>query len=159
MTTNEVLNAVEARVQAAYPGERIYRDLLPDQFERPSFFLECFRSDTRDVNIGLISVTLTLRITAYGPVDEFHDSSSVVLQDRRDAVEALLQAGALAAGGRCLHPEQVKGVTELDFAQVTAALTYLDSRPGYQDRSAQTPESGGAPLAEHVHIQMKNGKD
>lgn len=37
LTTNTLMNAVEAALKRLYPGEPVYYDELPKDFRRPSF--------------------------------------------------------------------------------------------------------------------------
>ena len=45
LTTNTLMNAVEAALKRLYPGEPVYYDELPKDFRRPSFTLECQKAE------------------------------------------------------------------------------------------------------------------
>ena len=48
LTTNTLMNAVEAALKRLYPGEPVYYDELPKDFRRPSFTLECQKAEPSD---------------------------------------------------------------------------------------------------------------
>ena len=75
LTTNTLMNAVEAELKRLYPGEPVYYDELPKDFRRPSFTLECQKAEQSDVNIGLVRRSVTLLVTCYVEADAYHDSS------------------------------------------------------------------------------------
>ena len=59
LTTNTLMNAVEAALKRLYPGEPVYYDELPKDFRRPSLTLECQKAEQSDVNIGLVRRSVT----------------------------------------------------------------------------------------------------
>ena len=69
LTTNTLMNAVEAALKRLYPGEPVYYDELPKDFRRPSFTLECQKAEQSDVNIGLVRRSVTLLVTCYVEAD------------------------------------------------------------------------------------------
>ena len=40
ITNNDILDAIAAMVEQAFPGEPVYRDFAPSDFERPSSLVE-----------------------------------------------------------------------------------------------------------------------
>ena len=155
MDANDILQAVEVRISGRFPGEPVYRDLLPKGFQRPSFTLECTKDESADVNIALVRRSVAALVTCYAAVNEYGDSSRAELNSRTDAVLALLGAGPLAVEGRSIQAGAVKGLGSPAAGEVTVVFTWTDVRPGYRDPETATPESGGAPLMEHYAINMK----
>ena len=152
MCVNDILQAIEQRIQARYPGEPIYRDSLPKGFERPSFALECVKEELTDVNIGLVRRSATVSVLCFVDVDAYGDSSREALNQRKDGILAIFGRGVLTVGDRSITVSAQKGEGDPALAAVSAAFTWMDARPGYTDSEAQTPETGGAPLMEHFEI-------
>ena len=157
MYLNDILQAVEACIQARYPGEPVYRDSLPKGFERPSFALECVKEEQADVNIGLVRRSATVSVLCFVEVDAYGDSSREALNQRQEGILAIFGRGALAVGDRSIAVSARKGEGDPTMAAVSAVFAWTDARPGYKDPEAQTPETGGAPLMEHYSIS--NGKE
>ena len=99
LTTNTLMNAVEAALKRLYPGEPVYYDELPKDFRRPSFTLECQKAEQSDVNIGLVRRSVTLLVTCYVEADAYHDSSRKALNQRQDTVMGLFAQGFFPGGG------------------------------------------------------------
>ena len=132
LTTNTLMNAVEAALKRLYPGEPVYYDELPKDFRRPSFTLECQKAEQSDVNIGLA----------------YHDSSRKALNQRQDTVMGLFAQGFFQVEDRALTVQANRGLGNPDFAEVSAVFQWMDARPGYQD-----PEAADTPKMEHFAIE------
>ena len=48
ITNNDILDAIAAMVEQAFPGEPVYRDFAPSDFERPSSLVEIGRASCRE---------------------------------------------------------------------------------------------------------------
>lgn len=154
MEINDILSAVEAEICKRYPGEPVYWDRLPKGFERPSFSLECTRSESVDVNIGLVRRQAAVLVTCFVEVDSYGDSSRAELNRRQDGVMAIFGAGHLAVGDRHITVSANKGEGAPDDAEVTAIFAWVDARPG--DTGL---EPDGAPVIEHYKLNVSNGKE
>ena len=128
ITTNTLMNAVEAALKRLYPGEPVYYDELPKDFRRPSFTLECQKAEQSDVNIGLVRRSVTLL--------------------RQDTVMGLFAQGFFQVEDRALTVQANRGLGNPDFAEVSAVFQWMDARPGYQD-----PEAADTPKMEHFAIE------
>ena len=148
LTTNTLMNAVEAELKRLYPGEPVYYDELPKDFRRPSFTLECQKAEQSDVNIGLVRRSVTLLVTCYVEADAYHDSSRKALNQRQDTVMGLFAQGFFQVEDRALTVQANRGLGSPDFAEVSAVFQWVDARPGYQD-----PEAADTPQMEHFAIE------
>ena len=137
---NTLMAAVEAAVKAKYPGEPVFTDVLPKDFKRPSFALECQKNETADVNQFLVQRAVTVLLTCFVEVNAYGDSSREALNGRMDALCALFGQGYLRVGDRALRVQTDRGIGAPDFAEVTLVFTWTDARPAYQDPNA--PGSG-----------------
>ena len=132
LTTNTLMNAVEAALKRLYPGEPVYYDELPKDFRRPSFTLECQKAEQSDVNIGLVRRSVTLLVTCYV----------------EDTVMGLFAQGFFKVEDRALTVQANRGLGNPDFAEVSAVFQWMDARPGCQD-----PEAADTPKMEHFAIE------
>lgn len=91
----DVTEAVVERLKEAFPGETVYTDLVPRDFERPSSMVELAGVSLDPLSFGLSGVDLLykVKITTFSTVDEVHASHLPVLDLR-----AMLVLGAFAAG-------------------------------------------------------------
>ena len=157
MDSNGLLTAIEAMIGKAFPGEPVYWDRLPKEFQRPSFTLECQKSEAADVSVGLVRRTCTVLVTCFAQADSYGDSSREELDRRMDAVSGLLGQG-VAVGGRVLRATAVKGAGLPDCAEVQAVFSWVDARTGYQDPEDPAP-GGGGPRMEHYGLDMSERKE
>jgi len=91
----DIIAAVVERVKEAFPGEIVYTDLVPRDFERPCNMVELAGLNLDPLSYGMSGVELLykVKITTFSTVDEVHASHLPVLDLR-----SLLVMGAFAAG-------------------------------------------------------------
>ena len=91
----EITAAIAAQVEKAFPGEKVYTDLAPRDFERPSNMVELAGVSMDPLSYGPSGVDslFKYKITTFSEVDEVHASHLPVLDLR-----AMLVLGAFAAG-------------------------------------------------------------
>lgn len=91
----DITAAVVERLREAFPGETVYTDLTPRDFERPCNMVELTGVGLDPLSHGLSGVDLLykVKITTFSTVDEVHSSHLPVLDLR-----AMLVLGAFAAG-------------------------------------------------------------
>lgn len=155
---NVTINAIAASLRNAleqrFPGEPVYIDELPQDFQRPSFTLECQKTELTDACAGLVQRTATLLITCFVAVDAYGDSSREALNARQDAVMDIAGQGFLQVGDRAIRVQTGRGRGSPDCAEVQAVFSWFDGRPGYED-----PETAQTPKMEHFAIQVTPGSD
>lgn len=154
MDSYDIMAAVEQAIQGKYPGEPVFWDNLPKDFQRPSFTLECQKAELKDVSIGLVQNTTTVLVTCYMPVDVYGDVARKELTQRQDSVAALFGAGGFPVGDRFPHVQANRGIQSPDVAEITVIFSWMEQRPGYKDPEAR--DTAQAPLMEHYEL---NGRD
>lgn len=154
MKLNALMDAVEAAINARYPGEPVYRDMLPKDFRRPSFTMECQKVERTGVNIGLEQETVTLLVTCYAAVDAYNDSSREELNGRQESIQDIFAAGFLRVEDRRVWVQTDRGTGSPEAAEVTAVFTWMDVRPGYQDPENPGQGPGGAPMMEQFEVNV-----
>lgn len=91
----EITAAIATQVEKAFPGEKVYTDLAPRDFERPSNMVELAGVSMDPLSYGPSGVDFLFKykITTFSEVDKVHASHLPVLDLR-----AMLVLGAFAAG-------------------------------------------------------------
>ena len=153
MDGNDVLHAMEERIQEKYPGEPVYWDQLPKDFVRPSFTLELQKTETADVNIALVQRTVEVLITCYVEIDAYGDSSQEALNQRQGRMMDLFSS-PLQVGDRWITASVEKGVGAPDQSEVTVTFRWMDGRAGYVDEDTAAESESGVPLMMDFEIKM-----
>lgn len=154
MENNDIMNAVKTAIENTYPGEPVYLDRLPKDFQRPSFALELQTETLTDVNIGLVRHSVTVLVTCFVSVDAYSDSSREALNSRQSGILAIFGRGVLQVGDRTPSVAAAKGTGTPDFAEVTAVFSWTDTRPGYVDEDTAPESESGVPLMEHYTLRV-----
>lgn len=135
---SEILGAVRSLLQTRFPetGEgaaTYYTNLAPVDFKRPSFLVATGTRTMGDAGYCTVDVTQEVEITAFVPVDKYHNSHFEELEERAMAVQALFAVEGLRVGtgegGRVLRVEGNQAESGYDYAEVVITLHYLDDRP------------------------------
>lgn len=130
LSIQEIQAAVEELLGGRFPGEAVYKNLVPADFTRPSFLVACGPVKMTDAGYASLDVTATVTITAFVVVDEYHNSQVEELAMRMMAVLELFAVGYLQVNDRALHVTGTEGDYEADCATVKVSLSYMDDRPG-----------------------------
>lgn len=91
----DITTAVAERLKEAFPGETVYTDLVPRDFQRPCNMVELIGVGLDPLTYGLSGVDMLYQyqITTLSTVDEVHASHLPVLDLR-----AMLVLGAFGSG-------------------------------------------------------------
>ena len=92
-TPSVFADAVEELLRASFPDDEIYRDLMPEDFKRPSHEIECPSFTAEQTGGGSIELTVKLIVRTFVPVDEYHHSDFDALYVRAMRVLALFCKG------------------------------------------------------------------
>lgn len=138
MNTEQLMAEVQAVISAAFPGEPIFVDRLPKDFQRPSFALELQKEEFTDLNISLILKMVTVLVTGFVEVNAYYDSSREELNRRQDRLMELFAGPSLRVSGRHPTVSANKGKGAPDFCEVQVTFSWSDTRPGYHDPDDRT---------------------
>lgn len=114
-----------AALSRLYPGEPVYLNDVPKNFERPSFFIAQRKRETKPLNFALNEVRLTMVVACFVPVDSYNDVDREELTNRTDAVARLFGGGALEVSDRHLLAQSAQ-VKEDDLQEVEIVYLYAD---------------------------------
>ena len=102
MTLTEILNAVAGVIAGAFPERYIYIGQEPDQFERPSFFLELVTTRKQRGNIGTAETEVYLTLTIHEVLSEIGAGDQEAALSDLDRVLSLFAMETLAVKDRVL---------------------------------------------------------
>lgn len=138
ITTQTMMDAVAAQVEAVFPGEILYQNLAPVGFKRPSNMVELIgiKLDPLGLGSGAVGLQYQYKITTFCKVDEVHDSHLPTLDLRAMAILAAFAEGYIRVGDRAPKVTACTAKTEFnDCAEVLLTLSLS------VDRSEFRPES------------------
>lgn len=146
MTAEDLAEAIAERVAGKWPERIIYRDVCPENFDRPSFFLQTLECEPEDANASLVSWDAKLLLILYDEKDDHYETSSERLQAIQTEIFRLF-AAPLRVGDRVVLVH-AKGVgREPGEAYVELSSSWMDGR----DTGA--PEAPIPPVAEEYAIK------
>ena len=148
----DVLDALEREVSAIWPKCEIYRNVMPKNFERPSFYVELveFTMKPEAGTPASVSRIGKFRIVAFEKVDEYHNAQVSELDTKLDRLAGIFAKGYLPVCDRAPHAAIEKGqILSTDAAELVVTFSWLEDLADY---------AGAAPEAEpieHVGIAQK----
>lgn len=131
ITNQDITEAIAALVEQAFPGEPVYRDFAPTDFQRPSTLVE-LTGGTYDPNIAcsIVEIRPVFTLTAFVKVDAYHHQDTAPLTIRQMKLLGLFLPGYIKVKDRAPHVlDGGKLLSGLDYAGITVPLSYtLDRR-------------------------------
>ena len=151
ITPEMMMDAVAGQVEAAFPGEKLYRNLAPMGFERPSNMVEltAIKLDSLGLGRGTVELQYQYKITTFCVVDEVHDSHLPTLDLRAMTAVAAFAQGYVKVAERAPKVTACSANTGFnDFAEVLLTLSLN------VDRSEFCPEEIW-PIMEKLMVSLK----
>lgn len=127
ITTLAILNAINAKLHERYSGSWVYRDNLPKDFVRPSFFIGPDTQTITGLNKYTLSVEQSFFVQYIDEVDKYDNASTDRMMQEADGVSRLFAGQALTVGDRCVLVTGVSSKNLQDYAEVTVTVGYTDS--------------------------------
>ena len=93
ITPKDYIDSIEELLHAAFPGEKVYRDLAPEGFDRPSNMIECASFTAEQAGGFALKLDVKLIIRTFVTVDAYHNSQFDALYRRSMAILALFAKG------------------------------------------------------------------
>lgn len=126
--------AIAERLKEAFPGEKVYTDLVPRDFQRPCSMVELAGLGLDPLSYGQSGVDLlcTYKITTFSQVDEVHASHLPVLDLRAMRILGAFGNGFLRVRGRAPKVRRIEADTSFfDCAVVTLTLALTLDRTDF----------------------------
>ena len=130
----DITAAIAAQVEKAFPGEKVYTDLAPRNFERPSNAVEMVGAtmDPLSYGPGGVDFLFKYKISTFSKVDEVHASHLPVLDLRAMLVLGAFAAGYVQVKDRAPKVRSMEADTSLfDCAVVTLTLALTLDRADF----------------------------
>ncbi len=126
----EIMDGINAVLVRLYPDRTVYTDVIPEQFDRPSFFLRPEGRKITSDTAALVTVEQMVTVQCIDTVGERYETETERLYAVTETLtDAFLQRGALVCGDRKLTAARIDVNRELDVADVTITVVYEDVRP------------------------------
>ncbi len=129
MNIAEALKGLKAVVEARFPGEPVYTGQVPSKFQRPALLVQCGPVRPSPVAGGIDGIALDVTVTAFTPVDDYHNSKPEDLAARLSELLGLFTCyWSLPIGERWVEVTDPVGDYGLDYAEVKATLRWTEPR-------------------------------
>lgn len=145
LTTKNLLDGVETALGKLWPNGKVYQDITPVDFERPSTLVEVTELTMEPVSSRIVDRSATVQVTRFQKVDDYHNTQVAVLAEELTLLLNHFAVPTLAVGDRHLDVGKVSGKYENDFAWIRIPLTWEDDR--------ETEETHRA-LMEHYNLEF-----
>ena len=135
ITNNDILDAIAAMVEQAFPGEPVYRDFAPSDFERPSSLVELSGGTFYpNFSCGAVEIRPQVTLTTFTKTDPYHQQDTAELTRRQMLLMGLFLPGYVKVKDRAPHVlDEGKLANGLDFASDTVPLGYTLSRDEFME--------------------------
>ena len=133
---SDITAAIAAQVAKAFPGEKIYTDLAPRNFERPSNMVELagVSMDPLSYGPGGVDFLFKYKISTFSKVDEVHASHLPVLDLRAMLLLGAFGSGFIRVKDRAPKVRGAEADTSFfDFALVTLTLALTVNRAEFSE--------------------------
>lgn len=128
VTANDIVDAISDVVEETFSGDTCYTKYLPNQFTRPSCYVEFIKKTTADANAVLLDVIAEVSVTGFVQVDDYYDSTSSAINAKGELLTDMFCGRGFKVCDRWLTVTATVAEYGLDYVKVTATLSYMDDR-------------------------------
>ena len=128
ITEKDLLTAINQLLAEEYPQTAVYINLCPQNFIRPSFFLEHVTTSCRDKSCKTIELTVDYTITCFMETDSHYHVDAESLMERQTEVIALFRSGYIMVGDRAVKVKASSSGFNEGAAYVDLQLEFCDDR-------------------------------
>ncbi len=147
MNSTEILDAVNARLLEKWPERTVYISVCPEDYERPSIWLEVTRDDRTPVTRCMTKRNVQIRLTLHDEADEHYDISWQRLNNDVSACLKLLMQ-VLHVGARRLLPQLKSMPRDVDRASILLNYEFME---GNEETAPETPAAESYQIAVEVN--------
>jgi len=145
VTENDIIKAINERLAEKYPDRTVYINLLPKDFQRPSYLIELLDSAMSDVNRTTVARKVEIAITGFVKIGGHYQSDVETLSETQSGVMSIFSCGYLSVRDRCIPITLVKGGNDFTECYVEITFDYFDDRP---------VDAGELPLIETIQTNI-----
>jgi hypothetical protein len=149
LTPNDIADQIEVLVREKFPDEPVYRELTPNNFQRPSTLIvqEPWEADA-EFGPHILTLRPVFTLTTFVPVDDYHQSHLAPMHLRQMALVGLFLPGFIEMpNGRAPHVEVLSMAGGYDFDTVTVKFQYNLNRKDFMELDT-------APLAQQLQFRL-----
>lgn len=125
----DILGGVKAALEELAPGEAVYLNLTPSEFERPAFLVEGGPVKSGELGGAMTDYTVAVKVTCFAEVDPYYNSHVEELMERMCSVMSLFGEGYFQVGERYPHVTALEGDYQFDFAEVKVTFHFQEPWP------------------------------
>ena len=144
----DIMDKLAELIKTQFPGEPVYAKRIPDDFERPSTYIELVSSKG---NFGFgpsaVEIMPVIKVTIFSKVDDYRNSDPQELHDRLMTIIGVLIPGYIKVGTRAPKIQDMTFAVGLDYAVLTTSWHYALDRSEFL-RKEQVPP------AEHLNLTL-----
>lgn len=149
ITTDQILNAIKARLEAQFPGEPVYINKTPKDFARPSNLVELLRIQLGAFSRNTMELLFTIQITDFVPVDLYFNSDMALLDARTMMlVGGVFGDGYIKVDDRAPKVASCATAHNFDYTETTAVLSCGFARSEFNPSEV-------LPLMEQLNLKFK----
>lgn len=150
LTPNDIANRLELLVGSKFPGEKIYRELVPVEFERPSnLIVQESCEGFVDFGCAVVELQVKFKLTTFVQVDEYHHSHLQELHLRQMQLVGLFLPGYIEVGGRAPKVTELTMAGGYDYDTVTITFSYVLDRGDFMTIEQR-------PMMEQLHMNRSD---
>lgn len=149
ITPADFMAAIRKSLEEQFPGEPVYENKTPKNFQRPSNLVELMGIRLDEFKPGAVTLLFTYKITDFVSVDSYYNSDMALLDFRTMTIVGwVFGAGNLKVGDR--YPTVVSVTTQhnFDYTETTAVLSATFDREDFAP-------SETLPLMEQLSLNLK----
>lgn len=143
----DVLQAVEDKLKGVWPQGKVYQNIQPKDFERPSFLVRADKAQVALLNRDGVDITLGVVVSGWVELDEQQQSKGADLAARMARVLALFYGGYISVGERCPRVVKLEGQYQADCFVVSVQLNWGEDQV----------VDGSLPLMGEMNLNMQEG--
>lgn len=128
LTVKSILDAGAALAEEVWPGGKVYINVVPVNFVRPSCLVEVTGLTSEPESRRTAARTANLRITRFQRVDDRHSVQVEVLAEELALLMDRASEPVLWVGDRALDVGRCTGSYENDYCELTVPLSWIDDR-------------------------------
>ena len=128
ITEKDLLTAVNQLLVDQCPDTAVYINRCPQNFIRPSFFLEHVTTDRRDQNCKTVELTVDFSITCFVETDSHYNVDAECLMELQTKVLSLFHSGYIMVGDRAVKVKASSSGFNEGEAYVDVQFEFCDDR-------------------------------
>lgn len=135
-TAADVEEAIAGVLTGRWPQRRIYMDVCPENFERPSFFLYTAEAKAEQANIGLVKWTAKLELKIFCEADGPDAERAETLRLEQAETLALFGRPGIQVGGRHIALTVQSAGAEAGSALIRFTAVWMDEAACWKEQDA-----------------------